>query len=86
MILNLQLSSNLSTRGERERESDAPRSMKVKISELQDALNVTRLQLEDFKSEEKTHKKAIANVTIQVKRITSLVSSQGKFCNDSRVR
>jgi len=42
--------------------------MKVKISELQDALNVTRLQLEEQKSEQKTHKKAMANLTIQVKK------------------
>ena len=41
--------------------------MKVKISELEEVLNITRSQLEELQSELKTQKKAIANLTMQVK-------------------
>ena len=41
--------------------------MKIKISELEEALNLTRYQLDELRTELKTQKKAIANFTEQVR-------------------
>lgn len=48
------------------REGVSIQEMKVRILQLEEALNVTRLQLEELKTEVQTQKKAIVSLTIQV--------------------
>lgn len=62
-ILSLETTGNTATRCG---EGVSLQELKVKISELEEALNLTRSQLDHLKVEIKTQKKAIANFTTQV--------------------
>lgn len=68
-ILSLETTGSTSTRCG---ESVSLQELKVKISELEEALNLTRSQLDHLKVELKTQKKAIVNFTNQVNVVKRL--------------
>ncbi|KAL9953439.1 hypothetical protein ACROYT_G040860, partial [Oculina patagonica] len=58
-------------------ESVSLQKMKIKISELEEALNLTRSQLEELGTELKTQNLAIANLTIQRSRCSQCAGPPG---------
>ena len=68
-IISLETTGSTSTRCG---ESVLLQESKVKISELEEALNLSRSQLDKLEAELQTQKKAIANFTTQVNAVKHL--------------